>query len=163
MLFTPSDNSIMFDNIHPAGQAVLHLHRLHHSALLAVSNLFRPCNVYFMWCVSPSTLIYNFQRNIQFLGPDPQQQQWPTSRRRAWGSGWFEMYQLAPLKGEKLRGFLLVDASPWQAWLVAGLQLRREEQTHSTLFPYTLCKINWDLRRERRKHQGKQSSTEAMP
>ena len=45
MLFTPSDNNNMFDNIHPAGQAVLHLHRLHHSTLLAVSNLIRPCNV----------------------------------------------------------------------------------------------------------------------
>ena len=44
--------------------------------------------------------IFNKQ-NIQFLGPDPQQQQWPTSRRRAWGSGWFEMYQLAPLEGER--------------------------------------------------------------
>ena len=52
----------MFDNIHPAGQAVLHLHRLHHSALLAVSNLIRPCNVYYIWCMSPRTLIYNFQQ-----------------------------------------------------------------------------------------------------
>ena len=52
----------MFDNIHPAGQAVLHLHRLHHSALLAVSNLIRPYNVYFMWCVSSRTPIYNFQQ-----------------------------------------------------------------------------------------------------
>ena len=66
----------MFDNIHPAGQAVLHLHRLHHSALLAVSNLIR-CTMYIFCDACPPELSFTIfnKQNIQFLGPDPQQQQ----------------------------------------------------------------------------------------
>ena len=141
MLFTPSDNNNMFDNIHPAGQAVLHLHRLHHSTLLAVSNLIRPYNVYFMWCVSPSTLIYNFQQAKYSISGT-----WsPTATVTDFttpgiGLRIIRDVSIGTFERGEVRGFLfIVYASPWQAWLVAGLQLRREGQTHSMLFPYTLC------------------------
>ena len=159
MLFIPSDNnSNMFDNIHPAGQAVLHLHRLHHSALLAVSNLIRPCNVYYIWCMSPRTLIYNFQQAKYSINGT-----WsPTATVTDFTTPGMGLRMIRDVsigtfgRGEVRGDFLfIVDVSPWRAWLVAGLQLRREEQTHSTLFPYTLCKINWDPRREETSRQTK--------